>query len=135
MKVYIAGPMRGYEELNFPAFHEAAATLRAGGHEVVSPAELDLEAFGTMEAIKAEAEKPGMLAGFLKRDLAAMLDCTTVALLPGWEKSQGALTEAMVAAMAGIPLFEYTGSAVGGPGVSIYRMLLMLGEKIVGGRK
>ena len=41
MRVYIAGPMSGIENSNFPAFHAAAAELRALGHEVVNPAELN----------------------------------------------------------------------------------------------
>ena len=40
MKMYLSGPMTGMAENNFPAFHDAAAKLRAGGHEVVNPAEL-----------------------------------------------------------------------------------------------
>ena len=35
MKLYIAGPMTGYVELNFPAFNAEAARLRALGFEIV----------------------------------------------------------------------------------------------------
>lgn len=38
MKVYLAGPMRGKEDHNFPAFHFAAAKPREQGYEVFSPA-------------------------------------------------------------------------------------------------
>ncbi|WP_457825134.1 DUF4406 domain-containing protein, partial [Staphylococcus aureus] len=34
-RIYVAGPMSGLPELNFPAFHAAAAELRAQGFDVV----------------------------------------------------------------------------------------------------
>lgn len=43
MKLYIAGPMTGLPDLDFPAFHEAAAKLRAQGHEVINPAEINAD--------------------------------------------------------------------------------------------
>ena len=41
MRIYIAGPMTGYAEMNFPAFNTAAARVRALGHEAVNPVEID----------------------------------------------------------------------------------------------
>lgn len=102
MKVYLAGPMRGYPEFNFPAFHKAAAELRSLGHVVFSPAEKDNERHGTDiskgnqtgdEAIAAEQY------GFnLREALAIDLDwicaeAEAIALLPGWPWSKGARAE------------------------------------------
>jgi hypothetical protein len=84
-KIYISGPMTGLPDLNFPAFHAEAARLRALGYEVVNPAELNPDpANKTYQAC-------------LRDDLRAMLDCDTVALLPGYKKSEGAIIEMNVA--------------------------------------
>lgn len=47
--LYISGPITGMPDLNFPAFHAAAAALRAAGYTVTNPAELDAQ----MRAVKA----------------------------------------------------------------------------------
>ena len=38
-RIYIAGPMTGHSEHNFPAFHEAANRLEVAGLEAVNPAD------------------------------------------------------------------------------------------------
>jgi hypothetical protein len=38
-RIYIAGPMTGLVEHNFPAFHAAADRLRKAGWDAVNPAE------------------------------------------------------------------------------------------------
>lgn len=101
MKLYLAGPMRGYKDYNFPAFHEAAAKLRDMGHEVWSPAERDEE--DGFDASKDEA-KP--LRYYMLFDLPAVLQSDAVAVLPGWEQSTGAKLEVHVARVCGIPVFH-----------------------------
>ncbi|MBF3131496.1 DUF4406 domain-containing protein, partial [Pseudomonas aeruginosa] len=38
-RIYLAGPMTGLPEHNFPAFHAEAARLRSLGYQVENPAE------------------------------------------------------------------------------------------------
>ena len=39
-RVYVAGPMRGYVDYNYPAFDSACEVLREAGYDVVSPHEI-----------------------------------------------------------------------------------------------
>ena len=39
--IYIAGPMRGIEDFNFPAFDRQEELLKKQGWVVINPAELD----------------------------------------------------------------------------------------------
>lgn len=120
MKLYVAGPMRGYPEFNFPAFHAAAARLRAAGHEVFSPAEKDEEVHGTefSKQFKTGELKEAEAQGFSLRralgdDLAWICkEADGVYLLAGWEKSKGACAERATAVALGLSvLYEDEGVA------------------------
>ena len=100
MKVYLAGPMRGYPEYNFPRFREAAAQLREMGYDVLSPAELDEE----LDGFDGTTEWQGTIKEAMKRDLPSVLSCDAVVLLEGWQNSQGAKLEAHVAKVVGMPI-------------------------------
>lgn len=91
MKVYLSGPMSGLPEHNYPAFAKAAADLRALGIEVVSPHELD--------HLLAEGAS---WEDYMRNDLKALMDCTHLVLLPGWEDSRGAHLEVHLAHRLGI---------------------------------
>ncbi len=90
-KIYIAGPMTGRHEHNYPAFHAAAAKLRGDGYTVINPAELHGNDFG----------KPW--DWYLRRDIAALVECDGIALLPDWASSRGASLEAHIANMLDMP--------------------------------
>lgn len=91
MRVYISGPMSGLPELNFPAFHAAAAALRAKGLEVVNPAEINPDAGMSWEQC-------------MRADIKALCDCDALAMLPGWERSKGAHLEVHVAHRLGMQI-------------------------------
>lgn len=101
-KIYIAGPMSGLPEFNFPAFFQAEEELKAAGWQVFNPAnkeqekELDAEAFVDGDAKKALA------AGFDFRecyawDVNRVIEGDAIYMLPGWEQSPGARGEHAVA--------------------------------------
>lgn len=94
---YVAGPMRGIEEFNFPAFEDAAALLRSLDFNVYSPRENDAEL----------DMAPGMpLKRYMVVDLAQVCKSDCIFVLPGWEHSQGAWLEFQVATYLEIPVFD-----------------------------
>lgn len=106
MKIYIAGPMRGIPEFNFPAFFAAEDKLKADGHEVFNPASRDNKRHGTdLSKGNATGDEVQAVAqhGFSLRE--ALNDDTTwitlyaegIALLPGWQNSKGAFAEKALA--------------------------------------
>jgi len=101
-RCYLAGPMRGYPEFNFPAFFAAAAHLRRHGYKVWSPAENDVHQDGFDPAKDAAAP----MRHYMKRDLPAVLDADFVAVLSGWQKSRGAMCEVTVALACDIPVLD-----------------------------
>jgi hypothetical protein len=93
MRIYLSGPMSGLPDLNFPAFNAAAAKLRSLGYTVVNPAELNPDNTTAWDAC-------------MRADIKALCDCTTLALLPGWERSQGAHLEMHIAHRIGIEVLQ-----------------------------
>jgi len=106
-KTYIAGPMRGIRLFNFPAFDAARDALLKAGHEVVSPADIDRSNGFDPKDLPADydwnviSQQSGTLQEIIARDHAAVMECDTIYLLPGWERSQGALSEYHLAKWAG----------------------------------
>lgn len=90
-RVYIAGPMTGLPEFNYPAFNEAAAQLRSQGYHVENPAENPAPACGTWPA-------------YMRIALRQMLSCDLIYLLPGWKESRGAVIEHDLAVTVGIAI-------------------------------
>ncbi len=106
-KCYIAGPMRGYPEFNFPAFDAAAALGRSLGFEIISPAEMDRE-HGINEKGNngADVFTEEQTREFIRRDVNILVNtlkaenADAIAVLPGWEKSTGAFGEWSIAKWA-----------------------------------
>lgn len=96
LTIYLSGPMKGLPEKNKPAFNRLARALRDRGHLVVNPAELE------------HPEWPGATnwQACLRGDIKAMMDCNTIALMRGWERSEGAHLELHIAHRIGMNIFH-----------------------------
>lgn len=102
-RIYIAGPMQGVPEFNFPRFNAVAAAFKANGHEVFNPAERDIERHGGIDISKGNnsgtLDKAKSTHGFSLRQALAddtnfiCLVANCIVMLPGWEKSNGAQAE------------------------------------------
>lgn len=113
MKVYIAGPMSGLPNFNFPYFDKAAKQLRAHGYDVVSPAELDDPEFrARVMTLGVTGKEPDLLGAWgdcLARDVKLITDggIDGIVLLQDWQKSRGAKLEAYVGLLNGLRFFVY----------------------------
>ncbi|MGO4608389.1 DUF4406 domain-containing protein [Variovorax sp. 2RAF20] len=90
-RAYIAGPMTGLPEFNFPAFNVLAAELRAQGWHIENPAE-----HGIVEG--------ATWADYLHYDISRIATCEAIFLLPGWSKSKGAALEVHIAQTLGLAI-------------------------------
>lgn len=120
MKIYLAGPMRGIPEFNFPAFHAAAKALREQGHEVFNPAEEDNKHHGTDVSAgnvdgceqQAACQHGLTIRDALGRDMRYICgEAEAIALLPGWEGSSGANAEHATAKALGLKVIKLPGKA------------------------
>ena len=114
MRVYLAGPMRGIKDFNFPAFMEADIKLTAAGHKVFNPAARDIQKYGVGVCNSPTGDfKDIKHLGFsLREALSADTkyiceEADAVVLLPGWEKSKGACAEKALAEALGLEVFYF----------------------------
>ena len=105
--IYIAGPMSGIPDLNFPAFHAKAAELRAAGYVVINPAEIN---GGADELVACASMTPEELQAHwqkcMRKDITELCTCDGIAMLDGWTRSKGATLEHHVARSLGLLVIE-----------------------------
>lgn len=94
--------MAGKPDHNFPAFNAKARELRALGHTVFNPAEVEPESYRNISAEEAERHHNHGYRTALKQELRWICDeAEAIYHLDGWEHSKGANSE------------HYTGRAIG----------------------
>lgn len=89
MRCYISGPITGMPGLNKPAFAEAARLLSDHGLEPVNPHCNGVEPQASWEQ-------------HMRADIALLVTCEAIYLLPGWENSRGATLELHIARALGM---------------------------------
>ena len=87
-RIYIAGPMSGWPDNNYPAFNTKAAELRAEGWAVENPAENPVPECGTW-------------LGYMRMALRQLALCDAIYLLAGHQTSRGATIERRLAEAMG----------------------------------
>ena len=101
MRCYVAGPMSGYPAYNHPAFHAAARRIEEAGWTALNPADEDLTF-----AHDHPGETAVIRAHYYRRDLRLLAQADAIAVLPGWQDSEGAQGEVHVARILGIPILD-----------------------------
>ncbi len=92
MRLYIAGPMTGLPDFNYPSFFKAAERLRETGHDPINPARSE------------GREGCATWLHYLRASLRDIANCDGVATLPGWQASRGAVVEVELARSLGLPV-------------------------------
>lgn len=111
--IYVAGPMRGYENWNYEAFDRQSKALEEAGWVVINPGEMDREY--TQELLDTTPfdfdpninyHDQEFLRKVLSRDMQFICkDCTAIYMMKGWEKSKGAKAEWSLAKALGLDIF------------------------------
>ena len=90
-RLYIAGPMTGYPDWNYPAFHATEDLLREFGYEdIVNPAKL------------SSIDEPRSVC--MRKAIEGLITCNTIVLLPFWFDSKGASLEFVIAKELGMKM-------------------------------
>lgn len=91
MKLYIAGPMSGYPDFNYGAFHAAETRLVNHGYDVLNP------------ATNPECDS---WDGYMRAAIAQVIQADGIAVLTDWQMSAGAALEVHIAHSLRVPVLS-----------------------------
>lgn len=107
MKVYIAGPIAGYDDLNKLEFERIANKLIELGHEPINPHDISPMSHEDSSCLGLPTQGGHGYGCYMIPDLKALLDCQGFTLLKNWGNSKGASVEYEVASICGLK-YVYT---------------------------
>jgi hypothetical protein len=96
VKLYIAGPMSGYTDFNYPEFMWAADRLERLGYKTLNPCDNQAELTARMEAPTWN--------DYMRASIAQVIQADAVAVLEGWSLSRGARLEVEIAHALHMPV-------------------------------
>mgnify|MGYP001563265963 FL=1 len=107
MRIYVAGAISSDPDY-VKHFAAGKRAVRQAGYVPVLPPNLQPSGYDHKTFIEENqgATPMALLREFLKNDIACLLDCDGVALLPTWKQSTGARVEQGVARGVGLPVWE-----------------------------
>lgn len=106
MRLYIAGPMTGLTDHNYPAFFEAEKRLISMDYLPINPAWIHGD---TLEEALANSEQdPKSWEYYMRHGLMALVQADGLCLLDGWQASRGARAEVAVALTLNMPIMHYS---------------------------
>lgn len=92
--IYIAGPMTGYEDFNYPAFHAIENDLKTRGYKFVNN-----------PARHFNGEQHHQWSDYIKVALQAVLDSKALVVMYRWQHSVGATLEVLAALSIDHPIY------------------------------
>lgn len=108
--IYLAGPMTGVKDYNFPLFFEVEHELHCQGYRVENPAKNNGD---TLSAAIADAQsEERSWADYMRLDLVRLAKADAVCLLPGWHNSRGARLERYIATELNMPVWFWVNGAL-----------------------
>jgi len=84
-KIFLCGPLKGFDGYNVTAFNMFAKHLRTQKFNVVNPVEISNDI------------KNNLWELHVQEHLRELLSCTCLVLMPGWKQSRSARLELMIA--------------------------------------
>lgn len=95
---YLAGPMSGYPEYNFPLFEAVTAVLHSAKISILSPHEIDHG-----ETPETRGSLPYQT--YIDAGIKMLEACQGIILLPGWPQSSGSCNELSRSIDLGMPVY------------------------------
>ena len=99
MTVYISGKIKGDDDYQNKFMH-AECVLASRGYHPINPCVIGDE-------LEKDLNRKPTYEEYMKEDCKALLNCSMVVMLPGWESSRGANQERMLAEWCGIKVREF----------------------------